>query len=211
MSHHQPWVTKDTQRCRWIDDRWRCRKGDDDEWKIRRRKVVRPPERLSIPTLFNTGQGLQPGPGGPLQYGMRDVHYEHTSAEYVGWVSAYVGGSGFWYQGGSGPSGSTWVAWSYHPYHRLRTTFDLTRFDPATVVLLLEILVDGILDDVLLNGVSQGITLGQTRGLPFNPFTISSGFQSGINKLEFVYHRIQNSPSATGIRIQASGTGIYHY
>jgi hypothetical protein len=75
----------------------------------------------------------------------------------------------------------------------------------------LGILVDGILDDVLLNGVSTGITLGQTRNLPFNPFTITSGFQSGINKLEFVYHRIPNSPSATGIRIQASGTALYHY
>lgn len=70
-----------------------------------------------------------------------------------------------------------------------RTTFDLTGFDPTTASIDGLWGTDNVGVDILLNGVSLGISLpgvivGNFSSL--HAFTIASGFQSGVNTLDFV-------------------------
>lgn len=79
-----------------------------------------------------------------------------------------------------------------------RTTFDLTGYDPSTAVITGLWGTDNAGDDILINGASTGNTSPTfTR---FTPFTISSGFVSGINTLDFV---VRDVGVISGFRVAA--------
>ncbi|MBC8101516.1 MAG: PEP-CTERM sorting domain-containing protein [Cytophagales bacterium] len=86
--------------------------------------------------------------------------------------------------------------------YTFRTTFDLSAFDPATASVSLSVAVDNALTSVLLNGVATGLTYNSFAALS-SPFTLNSGFTSGINTLDFV---VVNSPGTVtnpvGLRVQ---------
>jgi len=64
-------------------------------------------------------------------------------------------------------------------------TFDLTGFDPATAVLLGGWATDNLGTDLKLNGTSTSLQNGNQFS-SLTSFTVSSGFQTGVNKLEFL-------------------------
>lgn len=78
-------------------------------------------------------------------------------------------------------------------------TFDLTGFDPATAVLLGGWATDNLGTDIKLNGVALGIQNG-TQFSALTPLNISSGFQAGVNRIEFLVNNA--SAGYTGLRVQ---------
>jgi len=85
------------------------------------------------------------------------------------------------------------------------TTFDLTGLDPSTAVLSGNYDVDNT-GVILLNGVSTGyscLLIDQICFQPFNPFTINSGFVSGINTLTVV---LNNAGGPMALLLDVHGT-----
>jgi hypothetical protein len=84
-----------------------------------------------------------------------------------------------------------------------RTTFDLTGFNPTTALLMGQFAADNSAI-IKLNGVPVGASPGFAV---FRPFTISTGFITGVNTLDFL---VTNDPYAsanpTGLRVEISGT-----
>ena len=86
------------------------------------------------------------------------------------------------------------------------TTFTLAaNADLSTVQITGLGAADDRLDDVLLNGNSLGRLFAGFRNL--TPFSITSGFVSGVNTLEFIVHN-SRAGGPTGLRIQDI-TGSY--
>lgn len=67
-----------------------------------------------------------------------------------------------------------------------RTTFDLTGLDPLTASIAGQWATDNTGLDILINGTASGNTCGGFTALC--NFSISSGFTSGLNTLDFVVH-----------------------
>jgi len=84
------------------------------------------------------------------------------------------------------------------------TTFDLTGLVPATAQIVGQYSPDNAVSDVLINGVSTGISGGAFN--VFTPFAINSGFIAGVNTLEFLL--LNGGPGANpgGLRVELSGT-----
>jgi hypothetical protein len=86
-----------------------------------------------------------------------------------------------------------------------QTTFNLTGLNPATAVLIGQWATDDTGSDILINGVSTGITAAGFGG--WSSFTLSSGFKAGANTLDFIVNNIsQDSGNPTGLRVEMSGT-----
>jgi hypothetical protein len=87
--------------------------------------------------------------------------------------------------------------------YTFQTTFDLTGFYPSTAVLTGEWASDNC-SQIWLNGAYTGteITPGACLSA-MHPFTITSGFQAGINTLNFV---VNNTDGPTGLIVSISGT-----
>lgn len=96
-----------------------------------------------------------------------------------------------------------------------RTIFDLTGYDVSTAHIAGRWSTDNFGQDMLLNGVSLGIThISEPPNTfrYFSDFAITSGFLAGINTLDFV---VSNPPiisdqtglnNPTGLRVEISGT-----
>jgi hypothetical protein len=86
-----------------------------------------------------------------------------------------------------------------------RTTFDLTGFDPSTASITGGWSSDNNGVMILLNGVNTGNL--ETRfnqfEIGFAPFTVASGFVSGVNTLDFV---VYNGGGPTSLRVEMTGT-----
>ena len=83
------------------------------------------------------------------------------------------------------------------------TSFILDTTDPATGVLEGTSAVDNYILEVLLNGVSQGISnVGFTS---LSPFVITSGFVGGSNTLDIV---VSNSPPPGPIAVRLEWHGV---
>ncbi len=82
-----------------------------------------------------------------------------------------------------------------------QTTFDLTGLDPLTAFLTGQWAADNAGTDILINGVSTSNTAGGFDA--WSPFTISSGFVSGVNTIDFL---VSNGGGPTGLRVELSGT-----
>jgi hypothetical protein len=65
-------------------------------------------------------------------------------------------------------------------------TFDLTNFDPTTASITGQFSSDNDTVDVLINGVSTGITSTFGGFGAFNAFDITGGFITGLNTIDFV-------------------------
>jgi hypothetical protein len=81
----------------------------------------------------------------------------------------------------------------------LSTTFDLTGFDETTAMLGGRWSTDNNGLDILINGMSTGQTTGFADFDKWTPFTIMSGFTSGINTLNFV---VNNGGGPAGLRVE---------
>lgn len=170
-----------------------------------------------VPGLFNTGVN---GAGAPLADGAVDPHYTLVSSadpNYPG-PSAYASNpipSGFWV---ANSATSRWIGPAVnegypsgapaHPAgtYAFRLVVDLNGFDPGTV----EIHGTWAADNggsIRLNGNATGLAVGGYATLV--PFSITSGFVTGMNMLDFV---VTNAPSGganpTGVRVNGlAGSG----
>jgi hypothetical protein len=101
-----------------------------------------------------------------------------------------------------GPNNDTQVDGPVGAFDYL-TTFNLAGLNPSTASLTISWSTDNGGLDVLLNGASLGQTTSPIQyGLGFSTFTVSSGFISGINTLDFL---VQNDGGPTALRVEASG------
>jgi hypothetical protein len=140
-----------------------------------------------ITTLFNTGVNAS-GVLLPAGNGQVDPHYTILSGPGISSpISAVTYFNGAY--GADGPN-SRWISASSGGgsgagTYVFQTTFDLTGFIPSTASITVRCGTDNGLNSVTLNGA--GVT-GDCDG--FNPFpsgtfTISSGFTTGVNTLQF--------------------------
>ena len=84
-----------------------------------------------------------------------------------------------------------------------RTTFDLTGFNASTAQINGLWTSDDGGVDIVINTTHLGSFSNVGLSSFFTPFTISSGFQSGINTLDFIIH---NGSGPTGLRTELTGT-----
>jgi hypothetical protein len=166
--------------------------------------------------LYNTGVDNN---GALLSAGTLDPHYTLVGASPVG-PSAFVviPGQfpiipGLWFA--DGPS-SMWIGPfanenafpppGYPGVFDYRTTFNLTGFNLSTVTISGGWSTDNNGVDILINGVSMGLTTPSNQfssGLA--AFAISSNFIGGVNTLDFLVGN--DADIATGLRVELSGSG----
>lgn len=156
-----------------------------------------------ITSLYSTGLKAD----GTVQVAAgADAHYTVVSTGNAAEVRSPLPGSYF-----PNDSDSQWI-WAradgtpVNTTLTFRTTFDLTGFDAATAVINGLWGTDNTGLDILLNGVSTGISLPGSSISNFqvlHAFTISSGFIAGVNTLDFV---IQDVGSVGAFRADLSGT-----
>jgi hypothetical protein len=164
-------------------------------------------------TLYNTGVDSS---GTPLADGtIGDPHYTLTSVPggsttdirvrtsaggypippYIGddSISAWIGPNND--SAVDGPGGN----------YTYRTTFNLTGLNPSTASITGGWSSDNDGVQILLNGVDTGNpgTSFVQFALGFASFSISSGFVSGLNTLDFV---VDNGGGPTALRVEMSGT-----
>lgn len=173
-----------------------------------------PAGAATIPGLFNTGIGTN---GALLPSGTVDPHYrliQSADPSFRGPNAFPVNDSGFpippWLA--NGPN-SKWIAPQANQGtgnqpgdYRYRLLFDLTGLDPTTAVITGRWSSDNTGPDVLLNGVSTGVTSDGNFAALGNPFTISSGFLDGTNTLDFIVNNGAPGINPTGFRAEISGT-----
>ena len=88
-------------------------------------------------------------------------------------------------------------------YYDYQTTFDLTGFDPATASLSGHWAADDSAT-ILINGIATGAATPNGYS-SYSTFNINSGFQAGVNTLDFVV--LEDGSGATGLRVDGvSGT-----
>ncbi len=91
---------------------------------------------------------------------------------------------------------------AYGGYYDYQTTFTLASFNPANQAASLS--GQWAADDsgtIFLNGVSTGQAADGYGA--YSPFTLTSGFQSGVNTLDFLV--LEDGAGATGLRVDGIG------
>lgn len=171
------------------------------------------PASAQIPTLFSSGVGPS---GSPLSPGLTDPHYQAYIWAVIGFPGPLIGQAetvNTWALGVYPVhAGSSWI-WATqdgnqngaYPAVMFRTTFDLTGYSLASVSINASMTADNQIWDVVLNGalLGQGINnWGAT-----NDFTMSSGFQSGTNTLDF-YAYDQGQPAAFEVELTGVGQRV---
>ena len=173
----------------------------------------------SIPSLFNTGvnSSMTPLPNGTVG----DQHYSlasvpggtttilvrTTAGGYP--ITGYLGDDP--YSAWIGPNNDQTIDGSPGLYD-YRTTFSLTGFDPSTAKITGKWSSDNDGVRILLNGVDTGNP--PTQYEPFSawaPFSITHGFQPGINTLDFIINNglyLDGTNSPTALRVEMTGTAI---
>jgi hypothetical protein len=82
--------------------------------------------------------------------------------------------------------------------YEYQTTIDLTGYDPRAVALVGRFASDNELTDILVNGVSTGISDSVDQFTAFTTYTIAPKyFRAGVNTLDFV---VKNDGGPTGFR-----------
>ncbi len=82
-----------------------------------------------------------------------------------------------------------------------RTTFNLSGFDPASVVITGEWATDNFGTDILINGTSTG-QRNDSQFVTWTPFRITSGIVRGLNTLEFKVNNAPTGVNPTGFRVR---------
>ena len=145
-------------------------------------------------TLFSTGVD---GFGSPLAPGGAfDGHYTVTSDNQAAPISATTFNCCYFADG----PGSDWISINAggsdgSVLYDFRTTFAIfAGFDPSTAIITGQFAADNHLARTLINGVVvPGATSDTFSG--FTPFSITSGFVSGVNTLDFIV-RDDGAPSS---------------
>ncbi|MEO6033657.1 MAG: lamin tail domain-containing protein, partial [Verrucomicrobiota bacterium] len=165
-----------------------------------------------IPGLFNTGISAN---GSLAPDGSVDLHYRMVQSADPFWPGpgAIVVNAGF-----PGPwlattASSKWIAPQASQMggngpgdYKYRITFDLTGLEPASAILTGRWASDNLGTDILLNGVSLGLS-NPGQFAAFSPvFTINSGFIDGTNTLDFIVNNAGTGANPTGFRAELSGT-----
>lgn len=108
-----------------------------------------------------------------------------------------------WIGPGSNAGGANYTLGNYI----YRLTFDLTGFVPGAAILKGSWFSDDVTTSVLLNGQVTGVTnalltSSHTKNVSTS-FVITSGFQAGVNTLDFV---VNNTATHTGLKVEITGT-----
>ena len=164
---------------------------------------------LAVTPSFATSINVYGTGAGQGDNGQIDNHYilysaptgagpAYTTPDYPGWVAA--------------PSGTHWInpyssiGAAPQGYYDYQTTFDLTGLDPSTAMLMGKWAADNA-GDIYLNGslaTGTGISIPGYYGFKqLTDFTVTGGFVSGVNTLDFV---IFNDANVTGFVADVSGT-----
>jgi hypothetical protein len=111
-----------------------------------------------------------------------------------------------------GSTGSSWISLLNNTNNFFatgtyvyRVTFDLTGLDPTTAVIDGTLAVDDSVSDLRVNGASFGALGGMFVAMNTS-FHIASGFQSGVNTIDFQVLNAGASANPTGIRVAIHGT-----
>ena len=158
-----------------------------------------------VTTVFSTGLDDS---GFPLTAGSFDWHYKFAATgEHVYAMANHPAWLG-------NDSTSQWIGFSgsgtdSHPVglFPISTTFDLDGWDNESASITMYISVDNSVSDVLLNGVSTGITCNIYNGW-CGPFVIDSGFVDGQNELTFNFINEGDSINPAGLRVWMEATAI---
>ncbi len=171
--------------------------------------AAQPAFAAPIVSLFNTGVATNDSNGNPqtlVSAGSPDPHY---STGIVTLSNGYPIGVAWT----PDDSTSQWISphadeITIEPpgLYVYQTTFDLTGLNPSTAEISGSFWVDNYLSDIILNSTDTGIA-GGTYSSPTS-FTLSSGFVSGINTLDFY---VINGPTGgaqnpSGLRVAMTGT-----
>ena len=158
-------------------------------------------------TLFNTGVDAS---GTPQANNAAELHFSlitvpgGTTAVRVATsangypVGPWVGdnGTSAWI----GPNSDSTLSGPIGNYD-FRTTFSLAGLDPASAAIMGSWSTDNQGLDIRVNGVSTGSTAADYGS--FYNFSLTGGFVSGINTLDFIVH---NAGGPTGLRVEMTGT-----
>ena len=170
-----------------------------------------PNETLPIASLFSSGLSAA---GEALATGQPDPHYTLTASAYSvppppainatvmvnhsawlannttsRWIGAVSGGTT------SVPGG----------LYQFRTTFNLSNMDTNTARVTMRFAVDNQVTNVFLNGVAKGLTYSGFAAFS-SSFSLSNGFASATNTLDFCTVNSDSSGGPAGFRVEASGT-----
>jgi hypothetical protein len=165
----------------------------------------------NITTLYSTGQGLQasgPSGAGNNPPGIVDPHW--TLIQAPTGATAY-GDDAFTITAGNqnvrASSGTEWIGPNPSSSflappgnYTYQTTFSLAGFTASSAIILGEFAADNEVASITLNGVS--VPLSSNGDLfSYTGFTISSGFVSGVNSLDFTVVNLGNEPNPTGLEV----------
>lgn len=170
---------------------------------------------VGLPGIFGTGVAAD---GTLLAAGEVDPHYKLVASAdeaYPG-PDAIVLNDGWPIQAGvwllNGPS-SKWIgpqadqgstgAGNAEGDYTYETTIDLTGYDVSRVQLVGGWACDNTGVDILVNGVSTGLSNSGFGSLA--PFTISTGLVAGKNTLAFKMNNLPVTPNPTGLRVDLKG------
>ncbi len=165
-----------------------------------------------IPGLFNTGVNAS---GTPLPDGtLNDLHYSLVSVPGGTTVTLVRTSAGGYpippYIGDDslsawiGPNNDHQVDGPVGNYD-YQVSFSLAGFNPSTASITGGWSSDNNGVAILLNGVNSGNpgTSFTQFSIGFAPFSITSGFQAGINTLDFI---VYNGGGPTALRVEMTGT-----
>ena len=109
----------------------------------------------------------------------------------------------------AGPQ-SKWIApradqnvGNYEGNYTYQTFFDLTGVDMCKFRLAGQIAVDNSLVDIVVNGLSQGVSGGSFTA--FLPFSVTNGFVAGPNTVDFIINNAAPTPNPTALRVDLDG------
>jgi hypothetical protein len=161
----------------------------------------------AIPTLlkesiragFNTGVDASHA---LASAGTGDIHWLNVG---TGQPAIVMNGNGAWFgfDGSSQWIGPTTNGTDNIPVGQstYRTTLDFTGYNAADADVRFYVGADNSLDDVLLNGVTRGITASGFNPL-LGPYTISGPFNAGANTVDFKWSNAGTSPNPGGFRLR---------
>ncbi len=168
--------------------------------------VGSPSNLVEIP-IFNTGVAANDAVLAP---GAADPHWSITASHAGAFGPAVVqsNNSAWLVNDAVGTlDGSSWISTvssggtNIAPGgYTFEQTFDLSGLNPDNAKLIFELASDNSITDILLNGVSTGLT---SAGFStFNgPFTIDSGFQDGLNTLTIQVFNAGTAVNPGGLRV----------
>ena len=166
-----------------------------------------------VPTVFSTGMDANHDPLAP---GAVDPHYTLISSPVGAAPALRITGHPAWLGAVGEDQNSAWIGLTDPGTTNVpsgdyvyRTTFDLTGFAANWAVLEFRMLADDQVSNVLLNGVPTGHS-HNTFGSFSDWFTLTSGFTSGMNTLDFVVvNGGGGNPNPHGLRAELFMTALY--